>query len=224
MTNFTNTDRSIVDRTIALLRIRADGQTDNRALARCLWLILSLAVVGAGMYIYLAFAYTGPPSKYQAFADIVAIVGTTFVLWYGIGSLVGPTLRIERWLDERYPDHAVDGVDYSLVRDVFMSGLLVVYYGLYGIATWFFVSIAGLTLSLLEGLDASGAPLTETTIAELTVVNTVAVLLITAAVCAWGLIKTADYLIGDDVAVFSGPETNGFNRFTHLSGGDADGA
>jgi len=223
MTNTTNTDRSIVDRTIALLR-GDHGDADNAAVAQALWLGLSLALVGGAQSIYNTATYTAPASGFQVLPHVVGWLVVLFIGWCGLGSLTGPALRIERWLDSRYPDYAVGEVEYSLMRDVYTSGVLVTYFSAYGIAIYLLSTMAAFSASVLDALDTGSFLFVEATVRELTVINSVGLILIASLCLVWGLTRGADILLGDDVNALSSAETGGFGVLAHLNGGDADGA
>jgi|GEM_PF-3112808 len=223
----TTTDRSIVDRLLTWLRREDDGEADNRALARGLWLVLSLAVVGGGAYVYLALTYPSSVSnKYALASDFIGFVAVAGIFWAFLGSLVGPSLRIERWLDRRYPNHCVDEFDFSLVSDVWSSVLLTVYLGTYATALFMIVEITAFGLTVLDGMS-SVTPLTESSVSELTILNSVGLLMIAVLFSAYGFIWLADTTLKSELFDHLSVETNGFSRFGHVdaaNGGDADGA
>lgn len=200
---------------IKILRHSTDGApNDNRSVARFLWVALS--GVPAAVLVWPLLGTLSPTVAGEglggiaAFQDAAAVYLVGGLAWVFIGSLVWPSRRIQAWLDDRYPDHCAEELDYSALNDLVGSVGLTVLYALYGGILYAGATIALTMVAVLSALNDAGYPLEPAEVTQLTVVNSFAIAtlaIILAGVASWWLINR---LVGSFVAELSTPENNTF--------------
>lgn len=173
------------DTIINTLRKSGDAQLDNRSLARFMWVIISLtlAIIGLTLSRDLLIADT------ESLAVVVDVTGAFvawMVIWIFAASFVYPSLRIEAWLDEHYPDHAVDPVNYSARRDILTSASLMSLWGLRGVVLYAVVAINAALLQMYHAIAETGFAISQADVTQLTVMNSFALGTLTALLAAVG--------------------------------------
>lgn len=146
-----------------------------------------------------------------------------------LGSVLWPARRIEAWLDANYPDHAVDDHDYSLRKDLLVSGWFgllwsarsAVLYGVTATVLW--------ATTILSAFRESGYPLDGTDMKAPTLSNLFGIVTLTAVLAGVAFHYFINWIMKDAVEDFNTAATSTFELYDHhdvdaVEGGEASGA
>ena len=224
----------MIDTLINRLRQTDDGPHDNRHLARFGWVILTL--VGF-MGVYFAFGELFVPSNAGTAAELAGVqewAKFTFAsaaIAIFVASLLWPARKIEAWLDARYPEHAVDDeLDYSLRSDLIASTWFGGLWGFRLAVGYAVVSILIAMTSVFDAIAEEGYPLESAEVAQLTVLNSFAISVLTTLLAGIGFLWLINWSMKDTVEKLNTPENNTFgtpnaaDRTVATDGGEDSGA
>lgn len=203
-----------MDAIINRLRQTDDEPHDNRYLARIGWVLIAAIGVFIAAYGYATLTVSEPASEldYGPFLKTIRVSFIALAVWTFASSLVWPARKIEAWLDARYPDHAVDDLDYSSREDLVAS---TVYSGLWSFRLLVaYAVIAGLTamLSFLQAMQEAGYALESGNLETLTVLNTFALGVLTILLAGVAFFRLIEWSMAELVEEFCSPENSVFER------------
>lgn len=215
--------------------LRQDGEEsyDNRALARLLWVVLTLAgfmaVYGVLGELIVPAASTSsiPDGAIQTWAKVTFALAAVGIF---VASLVWPARKIEAWLDGHYPEHAVEeSLDYSLRRDLLASTLLGGLWGFRLAVGYAMLAIILAMASVHSAIAESGYPLSPEEVTQLTVLNSFAIATLTTLLAGvgflwlinWGLKDLVDETLTPATYTLGTPEADPDDHAVATDGGEA---
>lgn len=217
------------DDIVKVLRQNDGEPYDNSYVARMGWLILLL--VGLCLASGLASVLNIGEGQASGMAALQVLAKFTFTaVWVFIVlvSLRWPSRKFELWLDENYPEHAVEyDSEYTVFGDLmatFWFGGIWMFRLLIGYAV---VLILSAMLQVFNAVSSSGYPMTSEEVRQLTAFNSFAIAMLTtllAGVACWWLIN---WFMMDAVAEFNTPvnstvgQPQDTDKFAAADGGEA---
>lgn len=209
-----------------------DGEPyDNSYIARVGWLIALLvgliAVSGLANVLNIGEGQASGLAALQVLAKYTFTAVWVFIV---LVSLRWPSRKFELWLDENYPEHAVEyDSEYTVLGDLmatFWFGGIWMFRLLIGYAV---VLILSAMLQVFKAVSSSGFPMSSEEVTQLTALNSFAIAMLTtllAGVACWWLI---DWFMKDAVAEYNTPvnstlgEPQDTDKFAAPDGGEASG-
>jgi len=200
----------------------------NRRLAKTTWVYATFVVLFFGAM--LLFRFTAPAAPGESWS--APVVGLTqwsavaVVVWFFLGSLVYPARALEKRLDERYPDHMAEPVEYQLTSDVAASATFT---ALWGLRAAIVVAVVTFTFTIMElvtiALDLE-SPLTAHEVTQLTLLNSAVLAIFGVIGAGVALYYAVEYFVSPNVAAAQTGSNNSFRydvEREQLGGEGADG-
>lgn len=225
-----------MDRLISLLRENDGGEpADNSFLARFAW-VATVMVAFMVVYMTVGDLVVPEPAAGSAFPNGALqewakfTFGSAAVAIFA-ASLLWPARRIESWLDDRYPEHAVDDTDDYSIRDDLLASTM--FGGLWGFRLavgYAVVSILIAMLSVFNAMAEAGYPLSSDELTRLTVLNSFAIAMLTTMLAGLAFLWLINWSMKDTVEELNTPANNTFQKLVTVEkplatdGGENDGA
>lgn len=198
------------DTIINALRQSEGEQLNNRTLARFLWLIGSMVFLFGGFVLHRELVFPDQGST----SVVVGIIGALLLwvaIWIFVSSLVWPTLQVEAWLDEHYPDHTADPLsNYQIRRDILASASVA---GLWGMRLLVGYAMILAILPMFRWYAAiadAGFSITDASVKQLTVVNSLAIGTLSVLLAGIGMWVLINWWIKPDVREFTSVSSSAY--------------
>lgn len=209
-----------------------DGEPyDNSYVARMGWLIVLLVglCLASGLASVLNIG-AGQASGMAALQVLAKYMFATVWVFIVLVSLRWPSWKFELWLDENYPEHAVEyDSEYAVRGDLFATfwfGGIWMFRLLIGYAV---ILIISAMLQVYEAISSSGFPMSSDQVAQMTALNSFAIAILATLLAGAACIWLIDWFMKDAVAEFNTPVNSTLGQPQHTDkvaatdGGESDG-